>query len=204
MFIEEEELKNILNIMDELNQLRDSIYTQYLKELEKYNYNRMRVDHIISAEGKGIDSYEDVLSIHKDICHSAHNIITLEKNLDVSQCRIKEPKSIHGKLERYRKRSEQGKVALHKCLNDLLGVRIICETFQSSEIHKLKSLLEQKAENMHIKILNQTKDTYIGLHVYFMLTKNKILPWELQIWSQSDREQNEESHEIYKKYYSNT
>ena len=115
--------------------------------------------------------------------------------------RVKQPESIIYKLGHYNSgKQEKGKIPLNKCLNDLLGFRIIMPGFRHDceLFFKMCSLIE---ENYKIKYRNSSKGDYKATHVYFYGDNNKNFPWELQIWLPEDRAKNYESHAKHKQEY---
>mgnify|MGYP003378714322 FL=1 len=66
--------------------------------------------------------YRDFISSKVDDMHDKVNNLGIE-NITF---RIKTVNSIQYKIENYTKKHECGKIPINKCLNDLLGFRIIC------------------------------------------------------------------------------
>jgi hypothetical protein len=115
--------------------------------------------------------------------------------------RIKQPESIIYKLGHYNSgKQENGKLPLNKCLNDLLGFRIMMAGFKHDcEIFaKMCSVIEKTYK---IKYRNSSKGEYSATHVYFYGDSNKNFPWELQIWLPEDFDTNYESHAAHKQEY---
>lgn len=110
--------------------------------------------------------------------------------------RVKAQNSIEYKIENYFANHEGGQIPLKKCLNDLLGIRIIIdEDFTYQEI---KQYMEKKFPGY--KCINSSKLSYIATHVYFE-NGNSFFPWELQIWTKKDEKSNFLSHREYKQDY---
>lgn len=115
--------------------------------------------------------------------------------------RVKQPESIIYKLIHYYSgKQENGKTPLNKCLNDLLGFRIILPNFDHDCLlfNKMCSYIEKTYK---IKYRNSSKGEYKATHVYFYGDNNKNLPWELQIWLPEDYQNNYDSHEKHKQEY---
>ncbi|WP_052088298.1 hypothetical protein [Paenibacillus wynnii] len=111
--------------------------------------------------------------------------------------RIKQKDSIVNKIYHYKfGKNEEGKVPLNKCLNDLLGLRIIVNSFDHN-CEDFKSICENLKKDYKMTKINSSKDKYKATHVYFY-GNNKYFPWELQIWDSSDSQQNETSHKEHK------
>lgn len=117
--------------------------------------------------------------------------------------RIKSEESIILKI--YNKNNQDtGKFPIEKCLNDLLGFRIIDPKYDEN----IDSLLMYfdglaKESKMRIRHLNRLNGEYIAYHVYFRGADNKYFPIELQIWDAKNEAINLGSHESYKKEYTN-
>lgn len=114
--------------------------------------------------------------------------------------RVKEPDSRISKILKYNnENAEQGQVNINKCLNDLLGFRIITEGMEYNDI--TKQIFNDKLANLGIKVHNSCKGDYLAMHLYFSNSNNKFFPWELQIWNHYDAEKNFASHKEYKQGY---
>jgi hypothetical protein len=115
--------------------------------------------------------------------------------------RVKQNESIVNKLKYYRVGKEgKGRYPLNKCLNDLLGFRIIVDDFDHNCVY-FDDLCENIKAEYRIRKINASKNTYKATHIYFYGESNTYFPWELQIWNSDDEEQNELSHRIHKQEY---
>jgi ppGpp synthetase/RelA/SpoT-type nucleotidyltranferase len=136
-----------------------------------------------------------------------HIILLAEKCASLGDMyhRIKELDSLQDKINRYC-RSEKlqfGKVSINKCLNDLSGFRLVMPF--DFNCREMKEYLESECrradfQKAKIKITNASKADYKAVHIYFH-PDNKVLPWELQIWSRTDMQSNIQSHLVYKQRY---
>ena len=111
--------------------------------------------------------------------------------------RVKAVNSIQYKIENYEKNHECGKIPINKCLNDLLGFRIICEN--SIEYKEIYNMISKKFPD--IKCVLADKGDYIATHLYFIKGNNYVFPWELQIWNKANEKNNYLSHFKYKQDY---
>lgn len=110
--------------------------------------------------------------------------------------RVKAQNSIELKLENYIVNHENGRIPIKKCLNDLLGIRIVInDDFSPEEVKKYMQEIFPK-----YKCINSSKLSYIATHVYFE-KGNFFFPWELQIWTKKDENKNYISHKEYKQGY---
>lgn len=141
-----------------------------------------------------IYSYAEFLNNIKDL---SFDIQDLNLSSKVTS-RIKQTNSIQEKLKRYMTDKHQyGEVQLKKCLNDILGFRIVLNEFDSHE--DVINILSERFEK--IKVVNADKEDYVAVHAYFMTGDNKNFQWELQIWNKKDEMTNLLSHHKYKQDY---
>lgn len=89
---------------------------------------------------------------------------------------------------------EFGKVPLNKCLNDLLGFRILVIDLESV----YATLKHDDRVTSITKMYLRTDGGYSGIHLYFKNGNNKFFPWELQIWDIEQSSSNEISHREHK------
>jgi|GEM_PF-438440 len=115
--------------------------------------------------------------------------------------RVKQNESIVNKLKYYRVgKEDKGRYPLNKCLNDLLGFRIIIDDFDHDCVY-FDALCESIKSEYKIRKRNSSKNNYKATHIYFYGESNTYFPWELQIWNSNDEAQNEHSHRIHKQEY---
>ena len=130
--------------------------------------------------------------------HIIDSLIALIKQFEFRfETRVKTQNSIESKIAKYTNNKNEGKIPLKKCLNDLLGVRIIlenCITFK-----EIFNLINKK--NIPVKCIDSNKDEYNATHVYFKTESNYDFQWELQIWDKTHEQANRESHRKYKQGY---
>lgn len=129
-------------------------------------------------------------------------IINLDYEYDYDfldfRMRIKQKDSIINKLFHYKYvKEEKGGIPINKCLNDLLGFRIMIEDFDHTCEEIINFGLEMKSSPYKMFCYNASKGDYKATHIYFY-GANNYFPWELQIWNTSDEEQNEQSHKEHK------
>lgn len=115
-----------------------------------------------------------------------------------ARIRVKQKDSIYNKLIFYGEKAEKGKIPIQKCLNDLLGFRLIMEDFDFLDKGYKDLLLSLKADLNLMKCYDRDVDGYKGSHIYFKNKNNFYYPWELQLWNSSDAELNEKSHKEHK------
>lgn len=117
----------------------------------------------------------------------------VENNFNAIVCRVKTCNSVEYKLVQYMKESHQyGKIPVNKCLNDLMGFRVIVEPPTTYEQIKACSGIHRCTDS--------SKGTYKATHLYLSMG-NQLFPWELQVWNLCDRNINLLSHKQYKQNY---
>lgn len=114
--------------------------------------------------------------------------------------RVKSPESIIEKLNRMNER-DNGNFPINKCLNDILGYRIIDNNYNNN-INGIIKLIERfKEEKFRIKPVDRNLDSYKAYHIYFRGGSNMHFPIELQLWDKKDELSNRESHKKHKQSY---
>lgn len=120
--------------------------------------------------------------------------------------RVKHINSIETKINRYYNSPElNGKSPINKCLNDLLGFRIIIDSdFTHNDIENFVNNKYNTLQHITLKCTDSSKHGYIATHIYFHKKgDNSVFPWELQIWKKSNATNNIKQHKIYKQDYTN-
>ncbi|WP_412518805.1 hypothetical protein [Staphylococcus simulans] len=114
--------------------------------------------------------------------------------------RVKQPESRLAKILIYRfEKKELGKTPLKKCLNDLLGCRLVLDI--ENLVDFFKELNKFYSEQTNIKVTYNNKKGYKAVHLYLQGENNKCFPWEIQIWNSEDEKHNRKSHQNYKQDY---
>ncbi|MEK5415270.1 hypothetical protein [Paenibacillus sp. FSL L8-0708] len=113
--------------------------------------------------------------------------------------RIKQRDSIINKLFHYRyTKGEQGGMPINKCLNDLLGFRILINDFDHTCEEVSNFFAELGLIDYKLFCYDASKeDAYKATHIY-IFGENNFFPWELQIWNPIHAERNELSHKEHK------
>lgn len=179
---------NIVDKIDFLQKAYNDFYAQYIKlSDEKMNFGLLRVRDVKNGNllEKITTNYLNTLNLIRYYFDTSHLF---------DAYRIKNNASIQQKINMY-----LDSIVINKCLNDLLGCRIILDNHL--ELNEIFIFLEQKYRNNNcIKVLhreNPNKHNYRAVHVYIK-KDNYCLPWELQIWLEKDKIINENEH--LKKY----
>lgn len=111
--------------------------------------------------------------------------------------RVKALNSIQYKIENYKLNHENGKIPIKKCLNDLLGFRMVF--IEDIDYNSVKSYIKDIFPSL--KCIKSTKKEYDAVHIYFGNENNKKFQWELQLWNKSKEKTNLKSHAEYKQDY---
>ena len=170
------------------------------KEQESYltlNLKKNTVSSIISDEGIS-QQFQSIIDRYRRALLTVNmlELINFSSNFPYVRFRIKQAESISEKLLYYStKEGNNGEYPINKCLNDILGFRIIV-----SNSPEINSLLQSDTaiQNTVFKIIQRKIGDYEATHLYFKNKKNSYFPWELQIWDVSHSSLNVESHEKHK------
>lgn len=134
--------------------------------------------------------------VNDELIRIMFDLNTIPYNNSSVTSRVKAQNSIEFKLENYFTNHEEGRIPLKKCLNDLLGIRIVIDddfTYQ-----EVKQYMKENFPDY--KCIDSSKLSYIATHIYFE-NGNSVFPWELQIWTKKDEKNNFISHKEYKQDY---
>lgn len=182
-------------------------FSHRFNEFNHYNFKKTLVRDVVE-QFQGSESYIINKDFHSVLNEYLSNIEKLTIDIDLEytysdfdfRLRVKQPESIIYKLSHYNSgKKENGRLPLNKCLNDLLGFRIIVPHFKHDcdLFYHMCSYIE---EFYKIKYRNASKGEYNATHVYFY-GNNRSFPWELQIWLPEDFQTNYDSHEKHKQEY---
>ncbi|MDN8592008.1 hypothetical protein Q0V21_25000 [Paenibacillus sp. 11B] len=176
---------------------------------EMLNLKKKRIDSIITNDQDEEQqnfhlfdpSFLDLIQNYQDAL--GKQVVYMDYDFDYRhfdfRLRIKQKDSIINKLFHYRyAKAEQGGVSINKCLNDLLGFRIMIDDFDHASTD-VDDFLDDIKSSIGYKLNcnNACKDDYKATHIYIN-GDNKYFPWELQIWNPIDAERNEQSHKEHK------
>lgn len=190
-------MEEFINLLTFLIEKHKVISESWEEEIQSNPYNgNLNVCHILEDSNiiKYIYLYREYIALNESFQEELKNL-----NLTIGTVtrRVKDHNSIRFKLERYMgKRHGEGHVPIKKCLNDILGFRLIFnDNYEYEDIIKIVS------DNFQdVKIMDRSNGDYKALHIY-LSKDNKRLMWELQIWNKEDEETNLMSHHKYKQDY---
>lgn len=177
--------------------LHESVEEQWLLYLEKNNIKK------INLNSKEVRDYDDDID---EYVRTYRNFISLRMpyfnktfiDKGFQRIRVKEVFSIKDKIQRYNESALHGKVILNKCLNDILGARILVPF--DFDIIKFGEIIDVMSQGRTYFVDARKEVGYKGLHIYI---KNKLghFRWEIQVWYNKDHDNNIKLHERYKRGY---
>lgn len=119
--------------------------------------------------------------------------------------RIKNTNSVFCKICRYNssEKINYGSVAISKCINDIMGVRVLIKTRSQNKIIEIVNIaIGELNNNYKYKIVNSNNGKYKGIHLY-IFENNFSFNWEIQFWRYVDEKRNKKSHATHKQMYTN-
>ncbi|UPQ85126.1 hypothetical protein M0R79_05475 [Ignavigranum ruoffiae] len=201
-------------MMDGISQLFFSIskiQLDFYREIDsqdlisEINYKKKQINHLVTDK-KLSNLFFDYLTRYyyfaSKLIHS--NIIAdlsdQHSDLNLSM-RLKSLASLQNKIEKYYRGKLSGRIPIQKCVNDILGFRIILKQDCSQEPSFIQMCDDHKRNNIIRKYYFKDDSGYRGMHIYFNAQSNLFLPWELQVWYDEDESDNYRSHLKYKQTY---
>lgn len=196
------ELRNQIQIFLETYTAFEKTWFDYLSKNDTsiVNLKRVRVRELDISTTRGL-SLRNYIYLYRRIV-ARYNPSAISKILEmnnINRSRIKETLSISQKIDNYIKYEQKSGNYLYvtKCLNDIMGARIVINTIPDFNI--LKAEISQ--EFPMLKVTNASKPTgYKAVHIYTNPTQGHM-PWELQIWQSCDEPNNIQLHSEYKRDY---
>lgn len=190
---------DLIHLINEIGRLHNRFSTDFFENRQTYNLKKVRVDSVVFN-----DSYDEsfIGLVEEYIEALAEWIFYLdfESNNPLLDTRFrgKNRGSSLNKLTYYRHGKANSSIPLQKCMNDLLGFRIIIN--QEFDYQELLNQIQNsdRLETSLFRPYVRTDEVYQGIHLYFKSENNKFFPWELQIWKKLDADLNEEAHRKHK------
>ena len=194
-------IEQYISIIDIIIQEHNNHYYEWVKNHKKpIDLKKTQVNHIFDLNSKIIN---ENFRIYMNSYINSLNFLYLKladrinNNLDVKIIgRTKDQSSIILKLSRKMDDCD-GKFPINKYLNDLLGIRIIDNSYN----YVIKDLKKHIENIDRVRCYEKFNEFYRGFHIYFQGPCNFAFPIELQVWDKKDEINNLNSHEIYKKEY---
>ncbi len=163
---------------------------------KKFNQSKFTVNELLSDGEKLLDAFHYRDFLNKEECLK---IVEISKLDNVSHVRVKQFNSMIYKIAKYKIKKVNGStgtIPINKCLNDILGLRVITkENFIFKNVFDFVKLNFPK-----YKCIDSSKGEYKAIHVYIKESNFNYL-WELQLWFENNEKQNHESHKKHKQAY---
>lgn len=196
----------IEDLIIDISKMQKDFYDEIEKEVtHKINYSSKRIDHLYKDTQLSSEfmNYFEIYIIRISSLINSDRIDELSNEYRELYLRVrdKERKSLKEKIVRYKTSTEEGKVPIQKCINDLLGFRIVTNADYRNNADFKKMCEKLKKDKVIYSFYTRTDEDYKGIHLYFKNKSNLYLPWELQIWHQGHMRSNYESHLLHKKNY---
>lgn len=191
-----EELERLISFMESIYEEITNIWTNDKMYL-KINMKSM----VVKKLSEDNEEKENIMRYRQFLNDRALGLTMSFESLKLScvvDTRIKARNSIEYKIYRYIQEHSDGEIPINKCFNDLFGVRIILDNY--IEYEKIKEYINNRKSSLKLKCIKADKKEYIATHIYFK-KDNFTFPWELQVWSKSNRDNNFISHAKYKQDY---
>lgn len=203
----------LVELINEINRLHLKLSSDWLaEEKEALNLKKKQLRHVSNIhniedlQGSKVDIHLSFIALINRYCEylnpffASTELSFPDEKAEINM-RIKDPESRISKITHYiLGKPEEGKVEIKKCLNDLLGFRIIIDDFTHTD-ENIESIKREHFPKGEVRIHNSCKGEYKATHVYFQNRNNKFFPWELQIWNLADSECNKISHSVHKQGY---
>ena len=192
-------------MLHELENLINFIQTEYIQFNKKWQnsvyYTKINLKNNLIADLIENEEILNVVFSYREFINENNIKLLMDfKQFNTENAKVniraKAKNSIEYKIKNYIENHEHGKVPINKCLNDLLGIRIICT--KRIEKEQIAELIKSKFKNL--KFIDSSKQDYKATHIYFK-QDNFNFQWELQIWNKEDEINNINSHEKYKQDY---
>lgn len=192
---------------NDLKLIIDFILNNYQKVCIEWD-NHCKTTYFINLKSKTVKNINEDSKIVEYIYNYLNFILNVSINMDFDcldfekstiRSRVKTQNSIATKIKIYSGEEHfYGEIPIKKCLNDLLGFRIIIDdAFDFSNIEKYIN-----NNYKFLKCIDSSKNGYSATHIYFSKRGcNYYFPWELQIWRSEDEKSNLDSHKKYKQSY---
>lgn len=175
---------------------------------KKINLNKKQICDIYNLENGEITSeFKDYIDSFSDIAEDLkfELLCDLVENVEFTEgfkftSRIKTRESLIQKILK-KMREDDGKFSIKKCINDLLGLRIIDIDYKNNKDHIDSVLEDLKNDGINIRNIERNLSTgYKAYHIY-IIRNNNTFPIEVQIWDKEHEEKNIELHSKHKEEY---
>lgn len=175
---------------------------------KKINLNKKQICDIYNLKnGEIVPEFKDYIDSFSEIAEDLkfELLCDLGENVEFTEdfkftSRIKTRESLIQKILK-KMREDDGKFSIKKCINDLLGLRIIDIDYKDNKEHIDSILEELKSNGINIRNIERNLSTgYKAYHIY-IIRNNNTFPIEVQIWDKEHEEKNIELHSKHKEEY---
>lgn len=193
-------LEVIEKAIKEINDIHRSISEDHFElKNNTFNLKSFLVKDCISSEEISPEFLEYINEYHNKLnLVIAYSDFEYEYDDSDARIRVKQKESIQNKLLAYYLTKNGGKIPVQKCLNDMLGFRLVFSDFDPDSVAFKEMMANLKSELSLMKWYSRDKEGYKGTHIYFKNGDNIYFPWELQIWNKADSKSNEDAHDEHK------
>src|SRR5690606_27140785 len=174
----------LLDLIGKIYKLHSDFSTEFsiLKDVQLINLKKKQIRDVTSVSDE-TELFTINKSFYQLIMGYTERLKKLTYDIELEydfiefdlRLRVKQPDSIVNKLKYYRVgKPEQGKIDLNKCLNDLLGFRIIFKQFDHNDEY-FKNICEKISQmySNRVRIRDSSKFNYKATHIYFYGETNK-------------------------------
>lgn len=195
-----------LNLLEEairdINELHRKFSALFYEDLftSRFNLKSTTVNNVLFEQKFDANFLEYIEKYHGELNNYIwieNNFIEKYEDLD-ARIRVKQKDSIYNKIVFYGEKNEAGKIPIQKCLNDLLGFRLVFDNLNCADSQYINLMENLKKELKLMRWHNRDVEGYKGFHIYFKNKNNLFYPWELQLWNRRDASINEKSHKEHK------
>lgn len=197
--------EKVINIIydEHIKATRQWLEDKVNQEINIYNLRKSCICDICNVKGIILPEFKNYIASYKKdtlISLDFEILVRIHKKCNIFiNGRVKNEDSIINKINKKFKQ-DSGKFSINKCLNDLIGFRIIDSDYDNN-IYSLIGYLDKIKDKCRIRHMKRVNGQYEGYHIYFKGIDNCYFPAELQVWSAKHETINLESHKIYKKEY---
>lgn len=194
------------NLIIDISTLHNKFYTTLVHDLKpNINYSSKQLNHL-QRDTVLSDNFIQYVTTYKKrltkfVSSEEFDEIETKYNEMYLRTRVKELDSLEEKINRYTNGHEKGKIPIQKCVNDMLGFRVISDKDLRYDSNFKSMCEEMKKKNNIYRYYVRNHDNYHGIHLYFKSKSNLYLPWELQIWYTEHERTNYQSHLQHKQAY---
>lgn len=180
-------ISSLLEYIKEINELHKEVSEEFIARSNcgNFNFKKVTIKTIIDlGEILPTSDFDDELINYRRIAmkyvsklNDVGTNIKQVKGIIDTRSRLKQPESIYNKLTHYRNKAEKIQDSpLNKCLNDMVGLRIVVVDWVSRTEKFVDMLNQLKKEQCISKWMERDLDGYKAIHIYFKNGNNVFFP----------------------------